>query len=275
MQCLSCSNDIPPQFAHAVKVNTCPMCGDRIMPEALQKILNGLHELLTEADQNSFEEQVLDWVCSNLNLIHRESEEFVAMASEVVKLNTELEEAKVKLTNSVAKPVPKSGRPQTEIKMAVDEAGKPIQLSGEQIQDQETTNTFMQRAQVSKTQDKQAHLKQMVNQIKKNEASGGGGSATASLMSASPEELEAMEQMIATDAAASMPAIRSGLTSNDYDGEEELDSVAQSFASMGQGGQAPGYNQRDVQKLQAVMQKSSSATKAMREGGSAGLIRRS
>jgi DNA-directed RNA polymerase subunit RPC12/RpoP len=273
MQCLSCSNDIPPQFAHAVKVNTCPMCGDRIMPEPLQKILNGLHELLAEANQHSFEEPVLDWVCSNLNLIHRESIEFVSMASEVIKLNTELEEAKAKLANSVAKPVPKSGRPQPEIKMAVDEAGKPIQLSGEQIQDQETTNVFMQRAQVSKTLDKNAHLKQMVNQIKKNEASG-GGSATASLMSASPEELEAMEQMIATDAAAAMPAIRSGLASSDYDGEEELDSVAQSFAAMGQGGQA-GYNQRDVQKLQAVMQKSSSATRAMREGGSAGLIRRS
>jgi hypothetical protein len=273
MQCLSCSNDIPPQFAHAVKVNTCPMCGDRIMPEALQKILNGLHELLTEANQHSFEEQVLDWVCSNLNLVHRESEEFVAMAREVVKLASELEEAKTKLVNSVAKPVPKSGRPHSEIKMAVDEVGKPIQLSGEQIQDQETTNTFMQRAQVSKTIDKNAHLKQMVNQIKKNE--GSGGAATASLMSASPEELEAMEQMIANDVEASMPAIRSGLASSDYDGEEDLDPVAQSFAAMGQGGQSPGYNQRDMQKLQAVMQKSSSATRAMREGGSAGLIRRS
>jgi hypothetical protein len=275
MQCLSCSNNIPPQFAHAVKVNTCPMCGDRIMPEPLQKILNGLHELLTEAEQHSFEGQVLDWVCSNLNLVHRESEEFVSMAGEVVKLASELEEAKVKLTNSVAKPVPKSGRPQSEIKMAVDEAGKPIQLSGEQLQDQETTNIFMQRAQASKSLDKTAHFRQIVNQIKKNESSGGGGVATETLMSASPEELEAMEQMIATDAAASMPSIRSGLVSSDYDGEEELDPIAQSFASMGQGGGGQGFNPRDMQKLQAVMQKSSSATRAMQEGGSAGLIRRS
>src|ERR1700677_4862388 len=136
MQCLSCSNDVSPKFAHALKTNVCPMCGEQIMVPELHNALRGLQTIMDEAIEQAYDAQVVQWFSSNFDLVSRASEEFVELHKTIEQLTNELRIAKEK--PMPLKAVPKSARtfPQAdEIKLGVDEEGNQIQLQGPSIQD--------------------------------------------------------------------------------------------------------------------------------------------
>jgi hypothetical protein len=66
MKCKTCEEVIPSKFAHAIKTNVCPFCGENIMEEALQNILVELQTLMKAAEP--FMEQVEEWLGSNYSL---------------------------------------------------------------------------------------------------------------------------------------------------------------------------------------------------------------
>lgn len=275
MQCLNCQNEVPSKFAYAIKTNVCPFCGKQIMAPELQKVLNGLNDLLSDAAEQDFTTEATNWLCSNLDLVSRGSEEFLLSQEELLSQQKEIEKLKQELqvsNNRFTKPIPKSGKAAqlAESQLGLDEAGQPVQLQGEIIQDPGDTQGFLARAQVTKSADQNDHFRKMVSQIKKGGGAGGeGGFTSAQLSSATAEEVEQMELQL----SGGVPIIASGID-NDYENEDALPPIAEAFIAGGAGKQQPGYNPRDIAKLQALQQKSSRATRAMDAGGSVGLIRR-
>jgi hypothetical protein len=275
MQCVSCNNEVPSKFTYAITQNVCPFCGLKIMPAELQKVLNGLHDIMAHAAEQSYDTEAVNWMSSNFNLVSRESEEFLSLQKEVSRLNAELQSVKEKFV----KPVPKSGKlgqqGATEIQLGVDNEGNQVQLTGDAIQDPETTQTFMDRANTSKMADRNDHFRKMVSQIKKSAtsgASGDGGSmpiSPAMLAAADPAEIEEMENML----SGGVPIVSSGIDA-EYDDDDALPPIAEAFIAGGAGKQTQGYNPRDVAKLQQLQQKSAKASRALDGGGSVGLIRR-
>lgn len=66
MKCKSCEEIVASKFAHAIKTNTCPFCGQEIMEPALQSILSNLQALMKEAEP--FMAEVEDWLANNYSL---------------------------------------------------------------------------------------------------------------------------------------------------------------------------------------------------------------
>src|ERR1700722_5181983 len=147
MKCLTCSNEVSSKFAFAIASNCCPFCGDLIMQVELQKILNGLHDVMTSATKQSFEDQALNWMTTNFNLVSRDAEEIVELHNTIKKLTQELQTTREKYT----KPIPKSGQiKQADLQLGVDELGEQVQLNGPALQDQGATQAFMDRANNNK-----------------------------------------------------------------------------------------------------------------------------
>jgi Zn-finger nucleic acid-binding protein len=275
MLCINCKNEVPSKFSYAIKANLCPFCGDAIMAAELQKVLNGLHEIMSLAVEQSYDNEAVNWISSNFNLVPRDSEEFTSLQKEVSRLNDELRTTKEKFV----KPIPKSGKvaqqSMTEVQFGVDNEGHQVQLQGDAIQDPEVTQTFMDRANTSKLADRNDHFRKIVSQIKKSASSassGNGGSMVitpAMLAAADPTEIEEMENML----SGGVPIVSSGIDA-DYDDEDALPPIAEAFIAGGSGKQVQGYNPRDIAKLQQLQQKSAKASRALDGGGSVGLIRR-
>lgn len=275
MLCISCNNEVPSKFTYAITMNCCPFCGEQIMEPELQAVLNSLRETMTLAAEKSYDSQALNWISSNFNMVSRDSEEFISLQKEVDRLNSELQSAKDKFI----KPVPKSGKlaqqAAAEVQIGVDEEGHQVQLGGHTIQDPEVTQTFMERASAGKMADRNDHFRKMVSQIKKSGtgASNGDGAtmviSPAMLAAADPAEIEEMEQML----SGGVPIVSSGID-GEYDDDDALPPIAEAFIAGASGKQAPGYNPRDVAKLQQLQSKSAKASRALDGGGSVGLIRR-
>lgn len=68
MKCKACNEQIPSKFTHSIKINTCPLCGEQIMDEILQEILNNLSSLMKKAEENNFIPDVEEWLSSNYKL---------------------------------------------------------------------------------------------------------------------------------------------------------------------------------------------------------------
>jgi hypothetical protein len=88
------------------------------------------------------------------------------------------------------------------------------------------------------------------------------------MASASPEEVEQMEQML----SGSLPGVSSSLDTG-YDDEDALPPQVEAFVQNA-GAQSATYNPRDVAKLQALHAKGRHASRALDSGGSVGLIKR-
>lgn len=279
MKCQTCDGEVPQKFAYAIAMNVCPLCGQQIMEPELQKVLNSLREVMTEASAQDYQSEAFDWLRSNFNLISVDSEEYQKVLNESIQLKIDLQEEKEK--SKYSKPIPKSGRMaqgHQEVQMGTDEEGNQVQLQGENIQDPERTQVFLERANAAKMAERNNHYRKMVSQIRKSGSAGaeggggmgGGGAITPEMiMAASPEEVEEMEAMLSGGGPIA--------SSSDYDDDDALDPIAESFirnAGHSGGGQGGDYNPRDVAKLQALQSKSSQASKALDRGGSVGLIRR-
>ena len=250
MKCKSCQEEVSQKFAHALQTNICPYCGQDIMPIELQVALSELSEVMKNAEQ--FHVEIFDWLSSNYNLIGRDAAEYKA-------LQEKAELASKQPSKAVMKTVDPS-------KVELDHNG--LQVSGEAIQDQETTNQFMKRAQV-KTLNKQEHFREIVNQIKKHGATSVDGSG-GMMVEADAEEVAALEAEL-----SSGPGTQSALMSNDFDSGEEVPAVVEAMARMaGAGPKGSDYSAKDVAKLQELQNKARRASGAMASGGSVGLIKR-
>lgn len=271
---MSCQEEISSRFTHAIKQNNCPFCGDPIVAEALQKVLNSLREVMTEAVSQDFEADAFEWLNANYELVSKNSEEYFKLQLELEATKKEL----VELQEKYAKPVPRSGKAQPRIdkeQMGTDEEGHVVQVQGESIQDPEMTQTFLNRAQV-RPLNNQDHFKEMVKKIKKNNSGGsvgGGGEVSMeSLAQASPEAIEEMESML----NSGIPNISSALDHGNNDFEDELPPIVEQFVNGGnnKNQQAGGYNAKDVAALQKMLAKSQRAGREINNSGGAGLIRR-
>lgn len=250
MKCKSCNEEISQKFAHSLAINQCPFCGKEIMDEGLVIVLSELREIMKSAE--AYKIEVFEWLKTNFNLIDSNSDEYKALieraTSTPIKIKVDPKEVKF------------------------DEKGN--QLTGPALQNQDATDVFFKRAQVKpKTQD---YYKNIVNQINKGSAKSNAGGFTVSsedLANADPEEVAAYNELIVGN---SNPPILSSVDPFGYDNDEEqLPAVAEMLASGKMGQANADYNARDVAKLQALQNKSSSAKKEMANSGGVGLIRRS
>lgn len=66
MQCQSCKEDVPAKFAHAISINSCPLCGNDIVPVFIKNILNELEVVLNKAKDHM--DQMEDWLFTNYSL---------------------------------------------------------------------------------------------------------------------------------------------------------------------------------------------------------------
>ena len=254
MQCKSCNEIVAPKFVYALKTNICPFCGEAIVPDDLQVALSELQEVMAITDK--YKAEIFEWLHANYNLIDMQGDEYKAL------------QEKAEMVNKM--PV-KQARTVDPKNILLDKQGN--QIGGEPLQDQGTTNKFMERANIKVSQ--QDRYRNIINQIKKGGGStsvdmGGGGGSTMDVEDADPEEVMAMEGAL----SPGIPVVNSGLMSSDMDDGDEIPAVVEAMAQQASGAGGADYNAKDVARLQALQGKSARAKKAMAGGGSVGLIRR-
>lgn len=263
MKCMSCEAAINPKWKHAIDNNVCPCCGLCIMEEELKDLLLSLGD--TISDLSKYQEQMNDWLLSNHNYIRTDSPELINYISEDVmtKIKEDAKEAAINairiLKNKDFGEKKSSGEKFT-IKVKT-ENGEEEDVEVEKIQDENTTNDFFKRAEAVKPNidgfknpaDKTKKLKNLVQQIKKN---GTGSMAASSGLSdyADPEAVAEMEGYISGGGE-----IASSL-SNDGDGGDEIPSIVLAMANRSRAnGNVNDANERDLQKLQSLQNRTASA----------------
>jgi len=233
MRCMSCEAEINPKWKHAIENNICPSCGSSIMLEELKNLLSSLRGTM-EIFSESFPEQLDDWMLSNFNYIKTNSPQ---LASYVPKQNII--------------------KPKKVIREINEEDGDDIDGDGGSVvlgqQDQEITNEFLKRAEVSKAVNKTAHLQGIVKEIKRKGAPMATGSGAAGVLisadmleNADPEAVAEMQSMLSGDnvTSALMP---------EPDGEDDVhDNVAAAMVNKfkGNGSNASSKDLETLRKLQ-------------------------
>lgn len=76
MKCISCEIEINPKWKHAIDRNICPFCGQSIMEELLKGLLSTLQDTMEKLQ--SYPDQVNDWLLSNYNFIKTDSPDLVS-----------------------------------------------------------------------------------------------------------------------------------------------------------------------------------------------------
>lgn len=84
MKCISCEIEINPKWKHAIDRNICPFCGQSIMEELLKGLLSTLQDTMEKLQ--GYSDQVNDWLLSNYNYVKTDSPDLVAyVPQEVLK----------------------------------------------------------------------------------------------------------------------------------------------------------------------------------------------
>lgn len=275
MKCKSCTNDVPPKFAHAIKTNICPFCGEEIMDSELQCALTDLQTAMDFTE--NYQEEIFDWLKCNYGLIPELGTVAFSAHQEVLEkldaANAEINELKLQV-----KPTPKSGKvsagtvkPPSEV--AKDKEGNA--LEGEAIGDPEITNKFFKAAGAKAPTDAASHYKNMVKQIKEKGTTGlmsEGGAAGV----ITPEMLEAAEEIDHSEFSELFDdgsgAINSAVDS-DFDDDNDIPPIALQMMHQAKN-KNNGYNAKDVAKLQELQKKAARAGSELNRTGSIGLIRR-
>jgi len=81
MKCNSCSEDVPAKFAHAISINSCPLCGNAIVDPEVKLIINDLETVLNKAKDHM--EQIEDWLMTNFQLHKVKENEIVINKDEL------------------------------------------------------------------------------------------------------------------------------------------------------------------------------------------------
>jgi hypothetical protein len=252
MECITCHEDVSERFLHSLANNSCPFCGQHIMAPELQASLNSLREVMTDIGEKGYLAQAEAWLRSNFDLISTNSDEYHKMTDDLSTAQASVQE----LTKEIEGLKKHPGKNPAAIKLALDKDGKPIQVEGESLQDPTKTNVFFQRAQATRSLNKNDEVKQAIAKIKNAAMVGSGIDPIAAAFNA-PIEEEPYDV---------------------YEADEPLDAlgIGDQLAALGSGAASnAGYNAKDVQSLKLQQAKVAQAARRLAGTGSAGLISRS
>lgn len=263
MKCKTCQGEVPPKFAHAIAVNCCPLCGEVIMEEELQKTLVYLKGAMVLMEK--YPAEILDWLESNYNLVTIDDAK--VRFKEVIEVIKEV---------PVIKEVSERKAAQVD-KTQADENGN--QVKGETLLDADKTNKFFKNAEAAKIMERNQEIRDMVNQIKKKGSEalvsedGSAGAITPDMLNAKmdPEELNELNQVLFSDGEDE--GVSSALDPYAGDDLDEIPAVVLAMSGNAKKSSS-GYNPADIAKLQRLTGKSRGAARELSEGGSVGLIRR-
>jgi Zn-finger nucleic acid-binding protein len=257
MECLSCQTQIDPKWRHAIELNTCPFCGQHIIDERLQDLLTALAGMMEEA--KDFSTQVEDWLLSNHGYIKTNSPNLhkYLPKEQLASYSKELAEKEF-LERKNGKRI---------IKVKTENGEQDVEV--EQIQSDERTASFHQRAQANKggngekfenVSEKTRHLKNLMKKIK----SEGGELLTADgqIIGGSGQyenSQEMNEELYAAVASGEDEMIRSSLPTIEENGMEKVPSVVLNMAKMAgvrNQGKDPSDDLRRLEEMRAKAQRS-------------------
>ena len=266
MRCKSCEGDVPPKFAHAILTNMCPLCGEVIMDEALQFSLKELKSAMKAVE--AYPDEIFDWLRSNYNLY---SESYMQEQLKLVETKA-VEEAKKSMQALVPKNRIVKATSTEEIQL--DKDGN--QINGEVIQSPDETNKFFKDKSIKRQVDNQAHLKDIVNQIKKkgsfeSDSSGGGGGAfnaeMAKALGVDPNA-DIDPDVLQDEINIMMGNNVNSAMESDYDDDDAIPAEVMKFSGL-KGGS------KESVDLDAFNRKYAKKSNEMSREGGIGLIRRS
>src|ERR1700723_1159036 len=140
MKCMSCSVDVDPKWRFAIEKNTCPLCGQAILPEHLKNLLTSLSETMWKLEE--YPEQVADWLLSNHNYIKTDSS----------LLPTFLPREMLKVLKHEEDERDFQERKKFTVKVKTEQGEEEIQA--ETLQSEDKTNDFFKRAEVIRDSSK-------------------------------------------------------------------------------------------------------------------------
>ena len=141
MQCKSCDTVIDPKWSHAIKNNVCPFCGMAIMDEVLKENLSILKELFSELIETN-KQELDDWLFSNYSYADVNREDISKFLPKNLKI----------VNNKPSK-----------------HSDKMVEGDVIAVQDENVTNGFLQRAEVTKSLEKHNDLKSKAQKILRGE----------------------------------------------------------------------------------------------------------
>jgi hypothetical protein len=229
MECLSCKVEIDPKWKHALENNVCPFCGDNVMPEDLKNYIISLRSTL-DSFKEKYSNQLDDLLFSNYKYVRTDSP----------RMKQFIPEPKV---------IYKSVSNQT----SEDEVSETLEKDSTtvSIQDPETTSKFFKNAGASKTVSRTEELKNLVSQIKTNNPK-----LSALVKQSSAEDMSDEEFMESEEANSSI--------STSYD-DEDIPPAVLAFAGQS-GKNNPGYNTKDMIRLQQLQQRTVQSRKNVVNG---------
>jgi hypothetical protein len=276
MKCENCQTDINPKWSHALTSNLCPMCGGQIMAEHLKDCLANLTVAMRDMNAQ-YPEQLNDWLLSNYNFIKTDSlnlkdylpqETIKELTQQVKQVETELPPQEKTFTTMKIK----NGKGQIE----------EIQVETKKIQTPEKTQSFFDRAEVpgikkkggaesadskskphSNIVERTQYLKEIANQIRKEGNKTYLQEDDLASMIESDGDLS-IEELSANIDAGEM--IQSALPTYSDGEEEAIPSVVLNMANRATN-KSGTTNQKDLQALEELQQKSQGSSKRMLSGG--------
>jgi len=243
MRCISCSGEINPKWKHAVDNNACPFCGSAIMPDEVKSLLFSLREVMDKLVAHP--DQLNDWLLHNFGYIKTDSPDLVKFLPDNF-----FTKAKISKPESVDK-----ADKRFTVKVETERGEEDVIV--EKIQTDEETNEFFKRADAVKpgidgfnsTSEKTAHLKKIVQQIKK---SGSRAPVELEVEEADPEAVAEMAEIL-----SGSESIRSSIADDE---DDEIPAAVLAMAKKSRGGS----EQTDLAKLQQMHQRVGASNKNFR-----------
>jgi hypothetical protein len=280
MKCISCEIEINPKWKHAIDRNICPFCGQSIMEELLKGLLSTLQDTMEKLQ--GYPDQLNDWLLSNYNYIKTDSSALIEyVPKEALKeVRKELDNEEFDMKRKVIKV--KDGKGEQEVivqKMASDsktasfferaeiikrdasnedgdedvdsgESGS-IQLGSSKPQKPKTFKTAAERTK---------YLKKLKEKIE-HESSQGiiGEEGLAAMIDPSNETMDPEDMAALQSVVGSGDIINSALPAPLDDEDRMADRVLSMNLSASNRnsvkGHDGGYNQKDAQALQNLVDK--------------------
>lgn len=233
MQCMSCESEINPKWKHAVTNNSCPFCGNNILPEELKELFSLLENTINELKEK-YLSQLDDWMLSNYNYINTNSDKLINYVPKHKLINNS------KLISSSVKESLDDESDKEEITDDMDEG----QITG--VQDSHVTEQFFKAAGVSRAVERSQELKKMAEQIKAQNPS--------------------MKKKISSYEEDDLDEINSSLESSYDDGEEEIHPAAFALSQSRLSKSSADYSAKDMMKLQELHNKNKQARSVITNG---------
>ena len=265
MKCNSCKSEIDTKWKFAIDRNSCPFCGEEILPVELKEKIDAINTLFNSFPQ-IYLSDIEDWLFSNFNLVKINSEKFFNLMPpkiDVEKLKLEWEES----FNKKEKILEKNFENFSVKNNDEDEDEKDPSLLKKH--DQNITDQFFKRTGVNNPAERTEKLKSLVKQIKK-------GTNTNSLQEEefeddefdedsnfSDQELNKLQLTTAVESFDSKNLINSSLQTSDDEDEDEVPMALVSAMKNMKNGNG---NNKDLIALQQMQSKNKSSKNRMLSG---------